>query len=805
MTLPSSDSLLTSTSSRVQSTSGIQRNQNFSTGTDDQHTRSRTSKSGMISPHQEIPVIQSKHTRSACNRNTGTMDDPINLGLSAYSGIPYVEIISIDEDEINEVSEEARTEMASHSSSNFLETLKPDPALKCEYQKYFVNNDLVGFLERYIPDTMNKFDVRKMIVALGYPKESIKNYEHLTVSDTLEVLMDLMRTDVLHDGSSQEGRRKSGLGSKRLPNWEIITPGIVADVNHYTPMWQTQHSKLVAEQSREVLQYFNSNYYSSAENEEHEWLEQRKKRLRNIKERCNSGIRLCARCGKKRPNNEPLKTRMLKSCTKCRLSDRRRNTDIRRCIEESRNSGIRLCTKCGKERPDDEPGEDRKLKQCTQCRLYGQQLQQTNKRNILDRLNSGVRLCTNCGKERPDDEAEEARKYKMCSNCRSQRREKYYQIRRFLNESYKNGIRFCTKCEKQRPDDEAEEDRKFKSCTQCRLYGQQLQQTNKRNILDRLNNGVRLCTSCGKERPDDEAEEARKFKRCSNCRSQSRERYHQIRRFLNESYKNGIRLCNKCGKQRPDDEAEEDRKFKYCSSCRLDLRNSTRARRKNRNRAILPSPTPVQMVSANTRARTRSRTDRASNSSQVQSTSGIQHNQNFALGTDKRQTRSHTLKSGMISPHQEIAEIQLKHARLACNGNTGTMDDPNNLGLSAYSDIPYVEIISSDEDEINEVSEEARTEMASHSSSNFLETLKPDPALKCEYQKYFVNNNLVGFLERYIPDTMNKFDVCKIIVALGYPKESIKNYEHLTVSDTLEVLIDLMRTDVLHDGVKPRR
>ncbi|KAG7665655.1 uncharacterized protein J8A68_000861 [[Candida] subhashii] len=415
--------------------------------------------------------------------------------------------------------------------------------------------------------------------------------------------------------------------------------------------------------------------------------------------------------------------------------------------------------------------------------------------------NIEVRKCRRCKKQRSDDEPVEARQFKTCPSCRLHESQRNKETRKQIRERLHSGLRLCTRCGKDRPDDEAEETRKFKNCLTCRLYQHQREKEIQRQIREGFGSGVRSCTRCRKSRPDDEAEETRKFKQCSSCRVQDSQRGKRRNRKIQERFNRGLRICTGCGKDRPYDEPEASRKFKCCSTCRLRRQRYKETRKKTLNRVALACPTAVELPSVDKQLSIElGGQDATSGSPPVQSPGRIAHNQKFTIhspGTDNEQTCPRSLEAGEIALQQEIEDIQPQYATLERNLITRASREPNNL--SAYHCIQSeVETISSGKAEDSEISEE--TEMINPSSSDFLETLKPDPELQSEYRKYLANDDLMGFSERYISDTMDKYDICRMIVALGYPKESIKDYIHLTVTETLEVLIDLIREDFFQES-----
>ncbi|KAG7665654.1 uncharacterized protein J8A68_000860 [[Candida] subhashii] len=497
------------------------------------------------------------------------------------------------------------------------------------------------------------------------------------------------------------------------------------------------------------------------------------------------------------------------------------------------HSEVRICSKCKKERSDDETEEARKFKTCTSCRSYIQQSTKKRQKQIQESFNSGLRLCIRCGKGRSDDESEETRKFKMCSSCRT-KHTSYRKTRlRKIKERVNSGLRICTRRRKAKTDDEADETGESKLCSSCRHHVYQYTQKSQRKIKESSNSEVRLCTRCGKTRPDNEPEANRKFGYCSPCRRTYRQKAKEIQREITETSINGISLCTRCGKERPDHEPEESRKFMNCLVCRsadrqrkngigkktsfwvtlpypndIQLLNSdtqsnieSAGRNKSSFWVTLTYPKRVQLLSADTQLSIESGVrDATSDSSPVQSPSRIAQNQNFTIqspSTDNEQTYPLSSESGEISLDQEIADIQPQHAMLESNRIARAMRDPNNL-LAYYCIEREVEVISCGEGEDSEISEE--TEMTNFSSSDFLETLKPNPELQSQYQKYLAIDDIMGFSERYISDTMDKYDIIKMIVALGYPKEKIRNYKHLTATDILEVLIDLINEDVLQEG-----
>ncbi|KAG7661862.1 SIR2 [[Candida] subhashii] len=477
----------------------------------------------------------------------------------------------------------------------------------------------------------------------------------------------------------------------------------------------------------------------------------------------NTNARICVSCKKERPNDEPEETRKFKLCTKCRISKRERMRDFHRKVKQTFQNGDRICGKCKKKRPDDEPEETRKLYQCIECRLYNIQYQKA--------------------------------------------------VRSYIQRSCENGVRLCIKCGKERKNDEPESAQKFKACPSCRLYRRQKNKTSPKNIKESLNSGIRICSRCRKKRPDDEPEEDRNFKSCSACRRNDRQKKNEIRRTIKERSNSGTKLCLKCGKARPDDEPGEAKTLKLCPACVLhtsqgervsiashDIPSEAKAQvssyaNKEETHISYPLPTVDHLYNFDAHSKFPPSVEAPPNSDFVQTAPSVQYELNFptwsAVG-DNECTHLQISESGMsdLFPiYQDPEPTRLKTEEVS-----GPMKDPDNVDVSIP--ISDMEVISNKDDEDIEWAEEPCFHSIDFSDSRLSDITRSDPELRHEYRKCLENEGVMSFLERYIPDTMNKFDICKMIIDLGYPKESIEDYEHLTSTEAIQVLIELIRKDI---------
>ncbi|KAG7664500.1 KIN3 [[Candida] subhashii] len=517
----------------------------------------------------------------------------------------------------------------------------------------------------------------------------------------------------------------------------------------------------------------------------------------------NTEVRKCSTCQKKRKDDEPKEDRKYKKCPQCRIKQHQRYIEARRHIEDSLNSGIRLCSCCGKERPNDEPETVRKFKYCTECRVYNRQRRVNYRRYLKESCNSGNRRCAQCGKKRPDDEPDEARQFRCCLDCRLRERQRFEETKAYIEDSCNNGIRLCTRCGKERSDDEPEDIRVFKTCTRCRLYLNQ-RRNNKITLVLSRDSGessdrkIRVCSGCTKERTEDEPEEDRKFKLCAECRLRHRQRGERARREIIEKCDSGDRLCMRCRKTRPDDESEEERKFRHCRECRLRGRLRDRQRTSASQRDSEKSSSEV--VNKTCSQCKKKRPDDEPEDARMFKLCPECRLRARQINRERR--RQDGACSSCKKKRQDDEPEDARKFKLcpSCRSRSRRRNRalrsshiPKNITpiVSTSSPILEVEVIASDEDEDNEISEEP----FDLSSSDFLDKMGPNPQLQSEYRQHLDSEGLMSFLERYIPETMNKFDICKMIIDLGYPKDRIEDYHHFIVTETLQVLIDLICKD----------
>ncbi|RLV93681.1 NAD-dependent histone deacetylase SIR2 [Spathaspora sp. JA1] len=72
---------------------------------------------------------------------------------------------------------------------------------------------------------------------------------------------------------------------------------------------------------------------------------------------------------------------------------------------------------------------------------------------------------------------------------------------------------------------------------------------------------------------------------------------------------------------------------------------------------------------------------------------------------------------------------------------------------------------------------------------------QPNKKLGLQYRTYIKQHGFMSFLNKYIPESMTKRDICRMIIDLGYPQESIQHHEILTIREALSVLVDLIMND----------
>ncbi|EGW33530.1 uncharacterized protein SPAPADRAFT_50403 [Spathaspora passalidarum NRRL Y-27907] len=76
-----------------------------------------------------------------------------------------------------------------------------------------------------------------------------------------------------------------------------------------------------------------------------------------------------------------------------------------------------------------------------------------------------------------------------------------------------------------------------------------------------------------------------------------------------------------------------------------------------------------------------------------------------------------------------------------------------------------------------------------------LALLQPNKQLEHDYRTYIKEKGLMAFLNKYIPESMTKREICTMIVDFGYSKENIQHYQILTIRETLSILVDLIMND----------
>ncbi|ABN64261.2 NAD-dependent histone deacetylase SIR2 (Regulatory protein SIR2) (Silent information regulator 2), partial [Scheffersomyces stipitis CBS 6054] len=72
---------------------------------------------------------------------------------------------------------------------------------------------------------------------------------------------------------------------------------------------------------------------------------------------------------------------------------------------------------------------------------------------------------------------------------------------------------------------------------------------------------------------------------------------------------------------------------------------------------------------------------------------------------------------------------------------------------------------------------------------------QPDPELMQYYRNTLVNFGLMKFLKDFVPERITKIDLCRLVLNLGYPKESISNQRFLTTKQVAGILVSLILND----------
>ncbi|KAK6454619.1 DHS-like NAD/FAD-binding domain-containing protein [Scheffersomyces xylosifermentans] len=74
-------------------------------------------------------------------------------------------------------------------------------------------------------------------------------------------------------------------------------------------------------------------------------------------------------------------------------------------------------------------------------------------------------------------------------------------------------------------------------------------------------------------------------------------------------------------------------------------------------------------------------------------------------------------------------------------------------------------------------------------------TYVPDPRLTAFYRHHLRERGLMQFLHDFIPDTTSRYDLCKLLINLGYPREAISDYKVLTTKQVASILVRLILKD----------
>ncbi|ODV77129.1 SIR2-domain-containing protein [Suhomyces tanzawaensis NRRL Y-17324] len=72
---------------------------------------------------------------------------------------------------------------------------------------------------------------------------------------------------------------------------------------------------------------------------------------------------------------------------------------------------------------------------------------------------------------------------------------------------------------------------------------------------------------------------------------------------------------------------------------------------------------------------------------------------------------------------------------------------------------------------------------------------KPDRKLNRKYRSYLKQHGVMLFLTQFIPSTVSKADLCKLILDLGYSKYLLRTVESLTPKQVVKVLMNLLIND----------
>ncbi|KAI5960659.1 SIR2 [Candida pseudojiufengensis] len=150
--------------------------------------------------------------------------------------------------------------------------------------------------------------------------------------------------------------------------------------------------------------------------------------------------------------------------------------------------------------------------------------------------------------------------------------------------------------------------------------------------------------------------------------------------------------------------------------------------------------------------------------------------------------------SPTISPTRSINDtIPLISLSTHLKSKEEYTDHSNQLHISPDTSVSESE---SEELSLMDASAQRIKEMESEVlSDDYIENFVADKKLRKRYKDKLRVKGVAGFLEKHLSDSMTKFDICNLILNLGYPKAAIKDHKSQTIDELAGILIKLLMWD----------
>ncbi|KAI5952012.1 hypothetical protein KGF54_005087 [Candida jiufengensis] len=103
--------------------------------------------------------------------------------------------------------------------------------------------------------------------------------------------------------------------------------------------------------------------------------------------------------------------------------------------------------------------------------------------------------------------------------------------------------------------------------------------------------------------------------------------------------------------------------------------------------------------------------------------------------------------------------------------------------------------LSSSDSEVEELKPLNQRKEEKILSAKYINNFKVDKKVRHRYKNFIRRRGVAAFLEKNLNDSVTKYDICKLILDLGYPKNAIKNHTIQTVNELAQVLIKLIMWD----------